>query len=238
MPNGCRCSPATKSSRYSDEYWKLIRQFADFMAQYHQNMIMVSPLDLAQITFKDDKWSFDFSRFDKMVQTFVDAGVVGRIEGGHIGGRSSEDWNSPFFVRVPKFAGGAMQFVNLPATDAAVRGVLCAIPARAWPRHLAERGWDKIYRQHLADEPIHGKRRELSRHRQAASRIRARRCASWTPRRRANWSARSTPGCRSSTISIATTISSASARRPATKSGSTPAADRPATTRIASSSCR
>jgi hypothetical protein len=142
-----------KVEPFSEEYWKLIRQFADFMARYHQNMIMASPLDLAQITCKDDKWSFDFSRFDKTVQTFVDAGVVGLIEGGHIAARSSEDWNSPFFVRVPKFTGGAMEFVYLPAGDAAVRRFYGEyLPALA--RHLAERGWDKIYRQHLADEPV------------------------------------------------------------------------------------
>jgi hypothetical protein len=142
-----------KIEPFSAEYWKLIRQFADFMAQYHQNMILVSPLDLAQITLKDDRWSFDFSRFDKMVQAFVDAGVVGLIEGGHIGGRSSGDWNSAFTVRVPKFTGGAMQFVNLPAADAAARRFYRQyLPALA--RHLADRGWDKIYRQHLADEPI------------------------------------------------------------------------------------
>jgi hypothetical protein len=140
-----------KVEQYSDEYWKLIRQFADFMAEYHQNMIMVSPLDLCDISFKDDKWSFDFSRFDRMVQTFVDAGVVGRIEGGHIAGRSG-DWGSSFSVRTAQFNQGAIQFTNLPASDPAVRRFYSQyLPALS--RHLAERGWDKIYRQHLADEP-------------------------------------------------------------------------------------
>jgi hypothetical protein len=142
-----------KVEPFSEEYWKLIRRFADFMAQYHQNMIMVSPLDLAQITCKDDRWSFDFARFDRMVQTFIDAGVVGLIEGSHIGGRSSDDWNSTFVVRVPKYTGGTVQFVNLPAGDAAARRFYAQyLPALA--RHLADHGWDKIYRQHLADEPI------------------------------------------------------------------------------------
>jgi hypothetical protein len=142
-----------KVEPYSDEYWKLIRQIADFMVQYHQNMILVSPLDLAQIGFKDDKWSFDFAKFDKMVQTFVDAGMVGQIEGGHIGGRSGEPWNSAFIVRVPEMTGGAINFVSKPATDPAARRFYGQyLPALA--AHLAERGWDKIYRQHLADEPI------------------------------------------------------------------------------------
>jgi hypothetical protein len=142
-----------KIEPYSDEYWKLIRQIADFMARYHQNMVLVSPLDLAQIDFKDDKWSFDFSRFDKMVQTFIDAGVIGRIEGGHIGGRSSEDWNSAFTVRVADPSGGAVHFTNLPPADAKTRQFYGQyLPALAG--HLKERGWDKMYLQHLADEPI------------------------------------------------------------------------------------
>lgn len=142
-----------KVEPFSDEYWKLIRQFADFMAKYHQNMILVSPLDLTQISVKGDKWSFDFSRFDRMVRTFVDAGVVGRIEGGHIGSRSSGDWNSPFHVRVAKAANGTVQFVYLPATDAAARQFYAQyLPALS--AHLAARGWDKIYSQHLADEPV------------------------------------------------------------------------------------
>jgi hypothetical protein len=141
-----------KVELYSEEYWKLIRRIADFMAQYHQNMILVSPLDLAQISVKDDKWSFDFSRFDKTVQTFVDAGVVGRIEGGHIGKPSTDDWKSAFVVRVPEFIDGSMHFVNKPATDAAARRFYGQfLPALA--DHLADRGWDKNYLQHLADEP-------------------------------------------------------------------------------------
>jgi hypothetical protein len=138
---------------YSDDYWRLIRQFADFMAQYHQNTILVQTLDLIQIGAKDDKWSFDFSRFDRMVQTFIDAGVVGLIEGGHIGGRTSEKWDSPMFVRIPQIADGAVTLAYVSPTDPKAREFYSQfVPALA--AHLAERGWDKIYRQHLADEPI------------------------------------------------------------------------------------
>ena len=138
-----------KVEPFSDEYWKLIRQFADFMAAYHQNVVLVSPLDLMQISQKDGRWSFNFSRFDKTIETFIAAGVVGRIEGGHIGGRVSDPpWDSPFVVRVPGSA-------NMPATNAAARAFYGQFfPALAG--HLASRGWDKIYRQHLADEPISG----------------------------------------------------------------------------------
>lgn len=139
--------------QYCDEYWRLIRQFADFMAQYHQNTILVQTLDLVQIGAKDDKWTFDFSRFDRMVQTFIDAGVIGLIEGGHIGGRTSEKWDSPMFVRVPQVTNGAVALAYVSPTDPKAREFYSQfVPALA--AHLAERGWEKSYRQHLADEPI------------------------------------------------------------------------------------
>lgn len=138
---------------YSEEYWKLIREIADFMAQYHQNMALILPLDLAQISGTPERLNFDFSRFDRMVQTFIDAGVIGRIEGGHVGGRSSGVWESQFFVRVPQLVNGSVQFTNLPATNAIARGFYRQyFPALL--DYLKERGWDKIYWQHLADEPI------------------------------------------------------------------------------------
>lgn len=139
-----------KVELFSDEYWKLIRQFGDFMARYHQNVVLVAPLDLVRFSYHGGQWSFDFSRFDKTVETFVAAGVIGLIEGGHIGGRGSGDWKSGFLVRVPRADGGCD---NLPATAPEAQ----AFYRRFFPAlagHLKTRGWDKRYRQHLADEPI------------------------------------------------------------------------------------
>ena len=139
-----------KVEPFSDEYWKLIRQFGDFMARYHQNVVLVAPLDLARFSFRGGQWSFDFSRFDKTVETFIAAGVIGLIEGGHIGGRVSKEWKSGFLVRVPRADGG---FVKLPATAPEAQVFYRQFfPALAG--HLKARGWDKLYRQHLADEPI------------------------------------------------------------------------------------
>ena len=139
-----------KVEPFSDEYWKFVRQMADFMAEYHQNVVLVSPLDLVTFHRQADRWQFDFARFDKTVETFIAAGVIGRIEGGHIGGRGSEDWSAKFVVRVPQAQGG---FKSLPATAPEARAFYQQfLPALA--EHLKARGWDKIYSQHLADEPI------------------------------------------------------------------------------------
>jgi hypothetical protein len=144
-----------KVEPFSKEYWKLIRVFADFMEQYNQNVVLISPLDLTLISRDNHgRWDFDFSRFDKTVKTFIAAGVIGRIEGAHVGGRSSEDWKSPFTLRVPEPAtNGGFRFVNLPPTNALAREFYGSF-FTALAHHLASRGWDKIYWQHIGDEPI------------------------------------------------------------------------------------
>ena len=137
---------------FSEEYWTLIRQIADFMAAYRQNVVLVSPLDLVRLSQTNGSWQFDFSRFDRTVEIFLAAGVAERIEGGHIGGRSGE-WNSPFHVRAAIWTNGAARWVNLFVTNTAAR----AFYAEFFPalqRHLDEKGWTARYRQHLGDEPV------------------------------------------------------------------------------------
>lgn len=135
--------------RFSPEYWRLLRHIADFMAVYHQNVALISPLDLARITRQGDRWQFDFSRFDRMVRLFISAGVIGRIEGAHVGHRAG-DWPSPFVMRVPDGRGA---FTNQPPSSPEARAFYLQF-FRALDRHLRVWGWDRIYLQHLADEPI------------------------------------------------------------------------------------
>lgn len=135
--------------RFSHEYWRCVRQLAEFMAAYHQNVALVSPLDLARITRKGERWQFDFSRFDQMVRVFLKAGVIGRIEGAHVGRRAG-DWTSPFWMRVPDGQGGfSHQPPSAPEAQAFYREFF-----RALDRHLRLRRWERIYMQHLADEPV------------------------------------------------------------------------------------
>jgi len=86
---------------YSDEYWKFVRLLAAKMAEYRQNVAIISPIRLAEFGL-DDKgaYTIDFSNFDKTVDIFIEEGVIGRIEGGHIGTRAA-GWISDFVVFAP-----------------------------------------------------------------------------------------------------------------------------------------
>ena len=137
---------------YSDAYWKYARLLARTMADYKQNMAIINPLQLTQYNMKKGQYEFDFSRFDQTVQLFIEEGVIGRIEGGHIGGRAT-NWTSPFVVGVPVVKKDTSYFERLPISDERAAGFYTQfIPALV--SHLKDKGWYGIYTQHIADEPI------------------------------------------------------------------------------------
>lgn len=137
----------------SPEYWALLRRYARHMAAYRQNVALISPLSLAKFGARPDgTLDIDFSRFDQWVNIFIEEGVIGRIEGGHLGGRV-KDWNSPFVVQVREVSGDKVTGQSVdPASAEAERFYAQFLPAL--DKHLREKGWHKQYVQHLADEPI------------------------------------------------------------------------------------
>ncbi len=137
---------------YTETYWDLVRVIARKMAAYRQNVALISPLRLAEYRVSDGRYDIDFRHFDRTVEIFMEEGVVGRIEGGHIGGRESH-WTSPFVVHVPVSDADGIRFERLPISDETARSFYARfIPALV--DHLKARGWLDRYMQHLADEPI------------------------------------------------------------------------------------
>jgi hypothetical protein len=138
---------------YSEKYWEYINMLAAKMAEYDQNVALISPLSLSGYK-TDDKghYSIDFTNFDKTVEIFQKQGVIGRIEGGHIGGREG-GWISKFVVSVPVVEQDSTIFKNMKITNDTARNFYSTfIPALV--SHLKEKGWYAIYLQHLMDEPI------------------------------------------------------------------------------------
>lgn len=137
---------------FSEDHLKLIRILAKKMADYKQNVAIISPLALSEFTFDQGKWNCDFARFDNVVDIFISEGVVGRIEGGHFGGREGL-WESQFVVMVPNDTiDPKKKFDRLPISDPRAKEFYTQF-LTALNAHLKEKGWDKIYMQHIADEP-------------------------------------------------------------------------------------
>lgn len=137
----------------SEEYYALLRRYARNMAEHRQNVALISPLALTQFGVDEaGELTFDFNRFDRWVRIFQEEGVIGRIEGGHIGGRTG-GWLSQFGVSTRSVRdGGVVAEQVAPDSDTAKVFYSRFFPALV--EHLKQQGWLDCYLQHLADEPI------------------------------------------------------------------------------------
>ncbi len=140
---------------HSEEYYELLRRYARNLAEHRHNVALLSPLSLAKFSVDESGGlAVDFSRFDRFVEIFTEEGVIGMIEGGHLGGRRGE-WVSPFGMYIRQVQDGAVKGRSVdPSSDEADAFYAWYFPELV--KHLKEKGWLDIYCQHLADEPIPG----------------------------------------------------------------------------------
>jgi len=137
---------------FSEEHWAILRRYAEMMAAYRQNVVLTPIYELIDFMAKDGKLAFDFTQFDRWVRLFQEAGVIGLIEGGHLGGR--KDWTAPEFdinLRIVR-NGQVVPSKGHPGEPEVEEFLSQFLPAIE--KHLEERGWLGIYLQHLCDEPI------------------------------------------------------------------------------------
>ena len=140
---------------YSDEYWQLLEKFAKSMASHRQNVAWANPLKLAKFAVgSEGKLKIDFTNFDKWVQILIDQGVIGRIEGGHLGGRKG-DWGSQFVINIRTVENSKVVSKRVdPDSPEADKFYAQFLPTLV--DHLREKDWLGIYTQHIADEPVTG----------------------------------------------------------------------------------
>jgi hypothetical protein len=144
----------------TEEWWKLIENMARVMAEHRQNVIVTpltgfyfSRLALIQARPRGDGLEYDFTDFDRWVNTFQRAGVIGYIEGSHVL-RREEDLEDPNLLRVDVYLreNGKAVLRSLPPDDPRVEGALTQMFSALYA-HLKEKGWAGIYYQHIMDEP-------------------------------------------------------------------------------------
>lgn len=144
---------AIEAKPYNDAYYDLLRRYARNMADHRQNVAIIRPLSLAEFGVgADGKLTIDFAHFDRWVTIFKEEGVLGLIEGGHIGGRK-KGWDSQFVVTVFEVVDGKVRSRRVDPSDP----VADAFYGQFFPalvKHLKAKGWLDIYTQHLADEPV------------------------------------------------------------------------------------
>jgi len=141
---------------WSEEHWSLLRAYARNLAEHRQNVVLTPIFDLIEFRNDGGRLALCFDAFDRFVELFRSEGVIGYIEGGHLGGRGPGGWEAPEFVITafrPEGGGLAKErpVAGSPQANAFLAEFLPALQA-----HLEAKGWLDIYFQHLADEPIGG----------------------------------------------------------------------------------
>ena len=138
---------------FSPEWWELVSSVARVLAAHRQNVILTPLLALIQPKVEGGKLSYDFTNFDRWVQTFKQAGAIGYIEGSHLLGRAGS-YDAPLVVPTFQIVDGKPQSVSLPPDDSRAEAFLSGFLA-SLGAHLKERGWETFYFQHVLDE-AHG----------------------------------------------------------------------------------
>jgi len=132
-----------------EQYFKMLRIYAQNMAEHRQNVFRVS-LGLIQSTrTPDGKFRFDFEPFDRWAQVFWDTGRMDRLETGFVAHFGEGGWSSRE-VRLLDFS------IKDEATGKSVK-----LPGReflphllpALVEHLRQKGWLEKTLFHIADEP-------------------------------------------------------------------------------------
>lgn len=138
---------------HSQLYWELAGTMAKTLAEYRQNVAMISPFDHTGFSYENGQWEFDFTNFNKMVELFIEEGVIGRLEGGHFGSRLDGDWLGPFGLHVPVLDNDSIDKELLPLDKPRTREFYTAF-LPAFVENIKAKGWWGQYIQHIADEPI------------------------------------------------------------------------------------
>jgi hypothetical protein len=141
---------------YSDRYWELLKALAHIMRDHGHNTYLFFDLpELCKAEWNGERYTFDFTNFDRMVELFIREGGLKRIEGDHLAHRI-DGWDSDFGVHVPNLKG------RTPIEDKSALLFLSQyLPALYG--HLESRGWTDMYIQHIADEPVDSNAESYSR---------------------------------------------------------------------------
>jgi len=138
---------------YSQQWWTLVSNVAQVLAAHRQNVIITPLLTLIQPRLEGASLQYDFTNFDRWVETFQHAGAIGYIEGSHLLDRAGS-YDASLVVPSFQVVDGKPQKISLPPDDPRVEPAVSAFLA-ALGAHLKEKGWDNRYFQHVLDEP-HG----------------------------------------------------------------------------------
>ncbi len=135
------------TERHTDRYWAVVENYARNVAAHHQNVIPC--WDWPRIyQERDGGLTFDYSHYDRWIETFMRAGCSAMIEAGGFGRRGLGKWDTPWFEwREPTVHRRDGARVRLDPQTVIQEMVLSLVA------HMKERGWFDKFVMHVVDEP-------------------------------------------------------------------------------------
>jgi hypothetical protein len=150
---GARSRQFYDVDEFSPGWWTLVANVAAVMAEHRQNVIITPLMELVAPRVAGQILDYDFSNFDRWVETFQRAGAIGYIEGSHLLDRAGS-YDAGLIVPTFQMENGKVVRQDLPPDDPRVEPFLADF-LTALNTHLEMKGWKSIYYQHILDE-AHG----------------------------------------------------------------------------------
>ena len=149
------------AANYNANFWKLQKNYAKVMKKQRQNVVEVPLRNLlgSGLTIDSDgTYHFDFTNFDRYVETYLKHGSVKYLNGDHV---LDKDWyispNDPswptnstdawVFVKKNGKVTYEWAFTDSEQAQKHLNQMLTALYA-----HLKTKGWDKMWIQNVCDE--------------------------------------------------------------------------------------
>ena len=126
---------------WSEDFWTMLGKYADLMAYGGQDTFWLRWTDFFMISESGD-WILLTERLARYVELFLDAGFDW-IEGAPIASRPNGDWSLPWLK---------LNIGGVPATGEEGEVIIKEFATKV-NAMFKEKGWDKQWIQHLADEP-------------------------------------------------------------------------------------
>jgi hypothetical protein len=131
---------------YSDRYWELHKALVNMMRDHGQNVYNVSSVHLCDYAVSGSQYTFDFSRFDRMVEFLIREGDLKRMQGDFFGLDLKQN---SMTMNIPT---GDGVFKKMTLDNDTIHIFLSQyIPALY--NHLRSKGWDKMFLLTISDEP-------------------------------------------------------------------------------------
>lgn len=141
-------------TRYSTEWWALMDKFAQSSKEHRNNYFMVPTVNLlydgGTTVDSNGNYTFNWSRFDELIQFLIDRGCIKGLVGNQLAFRN-DGWANGYKAFIIKYNNGNSEKANVTIGSADADNWFSQF-LPALKAHLYSKGWLDIWLQSIADE--------------------------------------------------------------------------------------